>query len=107
MNVRFNRPVRPGDAITLRAILADRENDARDVDLTIAAVFEAINVKQDEFRNLDEVLQLNAIPASNIAALTATPLASVTNNEFMIIRFHRPTTGYEAYRDSKDDPDKR
>jgi len=69
-------------------------NDARDVDLAIEAVFEDINVKQDVFRKLDEVLQPNAILASNTSALPATPLASVTNrpDKFMIIHFHQPPT---------------
>jgi len=69
-------------------------DDAKDVDLAIEAVFEDINVKQDVFRKLDEVLQPNAILASNTSALPATPLASVTNrpDKFMIIHFHQPPT---------------
>ena len=69
-------------------------NDARDVDLAIEAVFEDINVKQDVFRKLDEVLQPNAILASNTSALPATPFASVTQrpDKFMIIHFHQPPT---------------
>ena len=69
-------------------------NDAKDVDLAIEAVFEDINVKQDVFRKLDEVLQPNAILASNTSALPATPLASVTKrpDKFMIIHFHQPPT---------------
>ena len=69
-------------------------NDARDVDLAIEAVFEDINVKQDVFRKLDEVLQSNAILASNTSALPATPMASVTKrpDKFIIIHFHQPPT---------------
>jgi len=69
-------------------------SDAKDVDLAIEAVFEDIKVKQDVFRQLDEVLQPNAILASNTSALPATPLASVTNrpDKFMIIHFHQPPT---------------
>lgn len=68
--------------------------DAKDVDLAIEAVFEDIKVKQDVFKKLDEVLQPNAILASNTSALPATPLASVTNrpDKFMIIHFHQPPT---------------
>ena len=68
--------------------------EAKDVDLAIEAVFEDINVKQDVFRKLDEVLQPNAILASNTSALPATPLASVTKrpDKFMIIHFHQPPT---------------
>ena len=69
-------------------------NDAKDVDLAIEAVFEDIKVKQDVFRKLDEVLQPNAILASNTSGLPATPLASVTKrpDKFMIIHFHQPPT---------------
>jgi len=69
-------------------------NDAKDVDLAIEAVFEDINVKQNVFRELDKVLQPNAILASNTSALPATPLASVTKrpDKFMIIHFHQPPT---------------
>ena len=67
---------------------------ARGVDLAIEAVFEDINVKQDVFRKLDEVLQPNAILASNTSGLPATPLASVTKrpDKFVIIHFHQPPT---------------
>lgn len=69
-------------------------SEAKDVDLAIEAVFEDIKVKQDVFRKLDEVLQPNAILASNTSALPATPLASVTKrpDKFMIIHFHQPPT---------------
>ncbi len=69
-------------------------NEAKDVDLAIEAVFEDINVKQDVFKKLDEVLQPNAILASNTSALPATPLASVTKraDKFIIIHFHLPPT---------------
>ena len=69
-------------------------SEAKDVDLAIEAVFEDIKIKQDVFRKLDEVLQPNAILASNTSALPATPLASVTKrpDKFMIIHFHQPPT---------------
>ena len=69
-------------------------NEAKDVDLAIEAVFEDINVKQDVFKKLDEVLQPGAILASNTSALPATPLASVTKrpDKFIIIHFHQPPT---------------
>lgn len=69
-------------------------SEAKDVDLAIEAVFEDVNVKQDVFRKLDEILQSNAILASNTSALPATPLASVTKrpDRFIIIHFHQPPT---------------
>lgn len=68
--------------------------EAKDVDLAIEAVFEDINVKKEVFKKLDEVLQPNAILASNTSALPATPLASVTKrpDKFIIIHFHQPPT---------------
>jgi len=68
--------------------------DAKDVDLAIEAVFEDLTVKQNVFRMLDDVLQPNAILASNTSGLPATPMASVTKrpDKFMIIHFHQPPT---------------
>jgi len=69
-------------------------NDAKDVDLAIEAVFEDIEVKKSVFKKLDEVLQPNAILASNTSALPATPLASSVkrSDKFIIIHFHQPPT---------------
>lgn len=67
---------------------------AEDVDLAIEAVFEDINIKKEVFKKLDEVLQPNAILASNTSALPATPLASSVKrtDKFIIIHFHQPPT---------------
>jgi 3-hydroxybutyryl-CoA dehydrogenase len=69
-------------------------SEAKNVDLAIEAVFEDIKVKQDVFKKLDEILQPNAILASNTSALPATPLASITKrpDKFIIIHFHQPPT---------------
>ena len=68
--------------------------DAKDADLVIEAIFENLQVKQDLFKKLDEVLQPNAILASNTSALPATPMASVVKraDKFIIIHFHQPPT---------------
>lgn len=67
---------------------------AKDVDLAIEAVFEDLQVKQDLFKKLDDILQPNAILASNTSALPATPLASAVKraDKFIIIHFHQPPT---------------
>lgn len=67
---------------------------AREVDLAIEAVFEDLEVKTGVFKKLDEVLQPNAIIASNTSALPATPMASATKrpDKFIIIHFHQPPT---------------
>ena len=69
-------------------------NEAKNVDLAIEAVFEDIAVKQEVFKKLDDVLQPEAILASNTSALPATPLASVTKrpDKFIIVHFHQPPT---------------
>ncbi len=69
-------------------------NDAKDVDLAIEAVFEDIKIKQEIFKKLDEILQPDAILASNTSALPATPLASSVerSDKFIIIHFHQPPT---------------
>lgn len=53
-----------------------------------------ILIKQEIFKKLDEVLQPNAILASNTSALPATPLASSVkrSDKFIIIHFHQPPT---------------
>jgi 3-hydroxybutyryl-CoA dehydrogenase len=62
--------------------------EAKDVDLAIEAVFEDLKVKQDLFKKLDEIIQPNAILASNTSALQATPMASVvTRADKFIIAF--------------------
>ena len=60
--------------------IVSKLEDAKDVDLAIEAVFEDIQVKQDLFKKLDDILQPNAILASNTSALPATPLASAGVN---------------------------
>jgi 3-hydroxybutyryl-CoA dehydrogenase len=69
-------------------------SEAKSVDLAIEAVFEDMKVKEDVFKKLDEILQPNAILASNTSALPATPLASVIKrpDKFIIIHFHQPPT---------------
>lgn len=61
--------------------------EAKDVDLAIEAVFEDLKVKQDSFKKLDEIIQPNAILASNTSALQATPMASVVTraDKFIIV----------------------
>lgn len=68
--------------------------EAKDVDLAIEAVFEDVGVKTQVFKDLDAVLQPNAVLASNTSALPATPMASVTKraDKFIIIHFHQPPT---------------
>lgn len=68
--------------------------EAKDADLAIEAVFEDIAVKTQVFKDLDAVLQPNAILASNTSALPATPMASATKrpDKFIIIHFHQPPT---------------
>jgi len=74
--------------------IVSKLEDAKDVDLAIEAVFEDIKVKQDLFKKLDNILQPNAILASNTSALPATPLASAVkrSDKFIIIHFHQPPT---------------
>ncbi|MBI5441974.1 MAG: 3-hydroxybutyryl-CoA dehydrogenase [Deltaproteobacteria bacterium] len=74
--------------------IVDRIEQARHVDLAIEAVFEDMAVKTEVFKQLDAVLQPEAIIASNTSALPATPMAAATKrpDKFIIIHFHQPPT---------------
>jgi len=51
---------------------------ASDADLVIEAVFEKIELKQDIFKQLDEVCGPDCILATNTSAISITSIASVT-----------------------------
>ncbi len=76
--------------------LVDKMEDLKDVDLVIEAVFEDLKIKQDVFKQLDEIVKPGCILASNTSALQATPMAAVLPEErqknFIIIHFHQPPT---------------
>jgi 3-hydroxyacyl-CoA dehydrogenase len=60
----------------------------RDADLAIEAVFESLEVKEQVFRALDEVMQPGAILASNTSALDLDAIARFTRRPQDVIGLH-------------------
>ncbi|MEO8106512.1 MAG: 3-hydroxyacyl-CoA dehydrogenase family protein [Actinomycetes bacterium] len=59
-----------------------------DVTLAVEAVFEQIDVKQDVFRALDDVLPPGAILATNTSALPITQIAAATRRPGQVVGTH-------------------
>ncbi len=62
--------------------------DFRNVDLVIEAVFESMDVKEQVFRKLDEVIKPGAILASNTSALNLDKIAAFTKRPQDVIGLH-------------------
>src|ERR1700722_2025562 len=60
----------------------------RDVDLSIEAVFESMEVKRQVFQTLDEVVEQGAILASNTSALNLNEIAGFTRRPQDVIGLH-------------------
>src|SRR3984957_2347997 len=60
----------------------------RDVDLSIEAVFESMEVKRQVFENLDKVIRPGAILASNTSALNLDEIANFTKRPQDVIGMH-------------------
>jgi len=61
---------------------------AAEADLIIEAVFERLDLKQDVFRQIDEVARPEALIASNTSAISITELAAVTNRPEQVLGLH-------------------
>lgn len=62
--------------------------DGKNVDLVIEAVPERIELKQHVFKQLDHIVQPNAILASNTSSLSIAAIGSVTNRPDKVIGMH-------------------
>lgn len=63
-------------------------SDGKDVDLVIEAVPERLELKQHVFKQLDEIVQPNAILASNTSSLSIAAIGSVTSRPDKVIGMH-------------------
>lgn len=61
---------------------------ASEADLIIEAVFERLDLKQDVFRQIDEVAKPEALIASNTSAISITELAAVTKRPEQVLGLH-------------------
>lgn len=62
--------------------------DGKNVDLVIEAVPERIELKQQVFKQLDDIVQPNAILASNTSSLSIAAIGSVTDRPDKVIGMH-------------------
>ena len=76
------------DTILSRITKADDFSAASDADLAIEAVFERLDLKQDIFRNLDDVCKQEALLASNTSAIPITDLCEVTKRPENVLGLH-------------------
>jgi 3-hydroxybutyryl-CoA dehydrogenase len=72
------------DSLTTTVEMAD----AKDADLVVEAVFEKIDLKQDVFRQLDEITSPDCILATNTSAISITSIASVTSRPEKVVGTH-------------------
>jgi len=63
-------------------------SDAADADLVIEAVFEKLELKQDVFKQLDEITGPEAILATNTSAISITSIAAATNRPDKVVGTH-------------------
>lgn len=63
-------------------------SDAADADLVIEAVFEKLELKQDVFKQLDEITGPEAILATNTSAISITSIAAVTGRPDKVVGTH-------------------
>jgi 3-hydroxybutyryl-CoA dehydrogenase len=62
--------------------------DAADADLVVEAVFEKIDLKQDVFRQLDDICKPECVLATNTSAISITSIASVTKRPEKVVGTH-------------------
>ena len=63
-------------------------SDAADADLVIEAVFEKLELKQDVFKQLDEITGPEAILATNTSAISITSIAAATSRPDKVVGTH-------------------
>lgn len=62
--------------------------EAADADLIVEAVFEKIELKQDVFKQLDEICKPDCVLATNTSAISITSIASVTKRPEKVVGTH-------------------
>jgi 3-hydroxybutyryl-CoA dehydrogenase len=75
-------------AILARIETASELEALAEVDLVIEAVIENLDIKKDIFEKLDQIVQDDAILATNTSALSITEIATVTERKDRVIGIH-------------------
>ncbi|MBD8071373.1 3-hydroxybutyryl-CoA dehydrogenase [Bacillus sp. PS06] len=76
------------ESILANVTLAERLEQASQVDLVIEAVVENMDVKKHLFKQLEQVTKADAILASNTSSLPITEIAAATNSPERVIGMH-------------------
>jgi 3-hydroxybutyryl-CoA dehydrogenase len=76
------------DAVLARITPTTTLKSFADVSLAVEAVFERLDVKQDVFRALDDVLTPEAVLATNTSALPITQIAAATRRPSQVVGTH-------------------
>jgi 3-hydroxybutyryl-CoA dehydrogenase len=76
------------DAVLARITPTTTLESFADVSLAVEAVFERLDVKQDVFRALDDVLTPEAVLATNTSALPITQIAAATRRPSQVVGTH-------------------
>jgi len=71
-----------------RKILQAKQEDTKDCDLVIEAVFEDLNVKKDLFSSLDKICDEKTILATNTSSFSVDALAKETNRPDRFVGLH-------------------
>jgi len=71
-----------------RITLTTRMEDLKDVDFIVEAIFEDLTIKQDMFRELDDLTRKDIILATNTSSLPITEIAAVTSRPEKVVGLH-------------------
>ena len=71
-----------------RVTFTTNPSDVKDVDLVVEAVVEHLDVKQDLFRQLDQIVRPDAILATNTSSLSVTEISTATSHPGRVIGVH-------------------
>jgi 3-hydroxybutyryl-CoA dehydrogenase len=63
-------------------------SDVKDVDLVVEAVVEHLDVKQDLFRQLDQIVRPETILATNTSSLSVTEISTATSHPGRVVGIH-------------------
>ena len=69
-------------------IFTDRIEAVKDVQMVIEAIFEDMKIKQDLFKELDEICDESVILASNTSSLSITAMSSLAKHQHRIVGIH-------------------
>jgi 3-hydroxybutyryl-CoA dehydrogenase len=74
---------------TLASITTTRDlGQAAEADIVVEAVFEQVEVKQELFRELDQICRADAVLGTNTSAIPITTIASVTTRPESVVGMH-------------------